>query len=153
LAWNLSGGALHVTDRSNAGVNGLVALGVEEWDQHALSVLGLDAVMMPSIVDTMGSSARHVAARCTDDHRIGRRPVGVALWPVVHLSGAKITFGTGAMLDMVRGMTGRTDDTICVRLFSRRPAQSRSRTHLGIEAIVLSRVRALNGSATISSDN
>jgi len=35
LAWNLSGGALHVTDRSNAGVNGLVALGVEEWDQHA----------------------------------------------------------------------------------------------------------------------
>ena len=67
LAWNLSEGALHVTDRSNAGVNGLVALGVEAWDDHALSVLGLDPAMMPRIVDTMG------ARRPSDGPRRARR--------------------------------------------------------------------------------
>ncbi len=84
LAWNLSNGALHVTDRSNAGVNGLVALGVETWDDHALSVLGIDAAMMPAIVDTMGTFGRATGiARCADDHRTRRRPVGVAVRPVV----------------------------------------------------------------------
>ncbi|HEY5009657.1 MAG TPA: FGGY family carbohydrate kinase, partial [Acidimicrobiales bacterium] len=107
LAWKLSEGALHVTDRSNAGVNGLVALGVESWDQHALTVLELDAAMMPRIVDTMGSFGR---ATALDGAPMITALVGdqsASLFGqscVTH--GAKITFGTGAMLDMVRGVSG-----------------------------------------------
>ena len=104
LAWNLSGGALHVTDRSNAGVNGLVALGVEEWDQHALSVLGLDAVMMPSIVDTMGIIGRATSLPGAPMITALVGDQSASLFGQSCISrGAKITFGTGAMLDLVHG--------------------------------------------------
>ena len=55
VAWHLTEGVAHVTDRSNAGVNGLVALDVTTWDERVLSVLGLDREMMPAIVDTMST--------------------------------------------------------------------------------------------------
>ena len=107
LVWNLSGGALHVSDRSNAAVNGLVALGVGEWDRHSLAVLGLDAAMMPSIVDTMGSIGR---ATSLPDAPLITALVGDQSASLFGQScvtrGAKITFGTGAMLDMVRGSEG-----------------------------------------------
>jgi glycerol kinase len=107
LAWNLSGGTLHVTDRSNAGVNGLVALGVDAWDQHALSVLGLDPVMMPSIVDTMGTHGRATALEGAPmiTALVGDQSASLFGQSCV-TRGAKITFGTGAMLDMVRGVEG-----------------------------------------------
>jgi glycerol kinase len=140
LAWQLSEGALHVTDRSNAGVNGLIALGVESWDQHALSVLGLDPAMMPNIVDTMGTFGRATA--------LAGAPMITALVGDQSASlfgqscvtrGAKITFGTGAMLDMVRGTEGPERMTRfpsgCF------PVVVRSRDHdviWGIEGIVLS---------------
>ncbi len=54
VAWHLSEGSVHVSDRSNAAVNGLVALDVDHWDSQILSTLGLDLAMMPAIVDTMG---------------------------------------------------------------------------------------------------
>jgi glycerol kinase len=107
LTWILSEGALHLTDRSNAGVNGLVALGVDAWDDHALSVLELDPLMMPKIVDTMGSFGRATA--------LAGAPMITALVGDQSASlfgqscvtrGAKITFGTGAMIDMVRGLEG-----------------------------------------------
>jgi glycerol kinase len=107
LAWNLSEGALHVTDRSNAGVNGLVALGVDAWDGHALGVLGLDPVMMPSIVDTMGTFGRATALEGAPmiTALVGDQSASLFGQSCV-TRGAKITFGTGAMLDMVRGVDG-----------------------------------------------
>lgn len=107
LAWNLSGGTLHVTDRSNAGVNGLVALGVEEWDRHALAVLGLDPAMMPAIVDTMGriGHATSLPGAPLITAMVGDQPASLFGQSCV-TRGAKITFGTGAMLDMVRGSKG-----------------------------------------------
>jgi glycerol kinase len=140
LAWNLSGGALHVTDRSNAGVNDLVALGVEEWDQHALSVLGLDAVMMPSIVDTMGIIGRATSLPGAPMITALVGDQSASLFGQSCISrGAKITFGTGAMLDMVRGMTGPERMTrFASGCF---PVVLHSRDHeltWGIEAIVLS---------------
>jgi glycerol kinase len=140
LTWNLSGGALHVTDRSNAGVNGLVTLGVEEWDQHALSVLGLDAAMMPSIVDTLGEIGRATALPGAPmiTALVGDQSASLFGQSCV-TRGAKITFGTGAMLDMVRGTEGPDRMT---RLPSGCfPVVVRSRDHVltwGIEGIVLS---------------
>jgi glycerol kinase len=107
LTWNLSGGALHVTDRSNAAVTGLVALGVDEWDPRALSLLELDSVMMPTLVDTMGSVGRATAFPGAPliFALVGDQSASLFGQSCV-TSGAKITFGTGAMLDMVRGREG-----------------------------------------------
>jgi glycerol kinase len=140
LAWHLSRGELFVTDRSNAGVNGLVALGVEEWDQRVLSLLDIDPVMVPTIVDTMGAFGRASA--------LPGAPLIAALVGDQSASlfgqscvtrGAKITLGTGAMLDMVRGAAGPDRMT---RLPSGCfPIVTRSRDHeiiWGIEGIVLS---------------
>ena len=140
LAWNLSGGALHVTDRSNAGVNGLVALGVEEWDQHALAVLDLDAAMMPTIVDTMGSigHATSLPGAPMITALVGDQSASLFGQSCVS-RGAKITFGTGAMLDMVRGPEG--PDRITRFASGCFPVVLRSLDHeliWGIEGIVLS---------------
>ena len=140
LAWKLSDGALHVSDRSNAGVTGLAALGVDAWDRRVLSLLGLDPVMMPTIVDTMGSLGRATA--------LPGAPVICALVGDQSASlfgqscvtrGAKITFGTGAMLDMVRGSKGPEQMTRfssgCFPIVAR---SSDGTITWGIEGIVLS---------------
>jgi glycerol kinase len=140
LAWNLSNGALHVTDRSNAGVNGLVALGVEEWDQHALSVLGIDPAMMPTIVDTMGTFGRATALPGAPMITALVGDQSASLFGLSCVTrGAKITFGTGAMLDMVRGAEG--PDRMTRFTSGCFPVVARSHDHelvWGIEGIVLS---------------
>jgi glycerol kinase len=107
VAWHLSEGSVHATDRSNAAVNGLVALDVNHWDAQILSTLGLDVAMMPAIVDTMGpvgvASALPGAPRITA--LVGDQQASLFGQSCV-TQGAKITFGTGAMLDMVRGSKG-----------------------------------------------
>jgi glycerol kinase len=109
VAWHLSEGAVHVTDRSNAAVNGLVALDATHWDASILSTLGLDIAMMPSIVDTIGhvgdATALPGAPRITA--LVGDQQASLFGQSCV-TRGAKITFGTGAMLDMVRGPQGPT---------------------------------------------
>jgi glycerol kinase len=140
VAWNLSRGALFVTDRSNAGVNGLVALGVEAWDRRALSLLELDPVMMPGIVDTMGSLGRATALPGAPmiTALVGDQSASLFGQSCV-TRGAKITFGTGAMLDMVRGPVG--PDRMTLLPSGCFPVVARSRDHeviWGIEGIVLS---------------
>jgi glycerol kinase len=140
IAWHLTEGAVHVTDRSNAGVNGMVTVNVDEWDQHVLAVLNLDPAMLPTIVDTMGSfgaaTALEGAPRITA--LIGDQLASLfGQCCVTH--GAKITFGTGAMLNMVRGLEGPTAMTrFASGCF---PVIARSQDHVatwGIEGIVLS---------------
>ena len=140
VAWNLSQGATHVTDRSNAGVNGLVALNVEEWDQRALDLLGLDPVMMPKIVDTMGAygAATALPGAPMIAALVGDQSASLFGQSCV-TRGAKITLGTGAMLDMVRGTQG--PDRMTRFASGCFPVVARSRDHQvvwGIEAIVLS---------------
>ncbi len=140
LAWNLSHGELFVTDRSNAGVNGVVALGVEEWDQRVLSLLGLDPVMMPTIVDTMGTFGRASALPGAPviSALVGDQSASLFGQSCV-TRGAKITLGTGAMLDMVRGPAG--PDRMTRFPSGCFPIVTRSRDHQitwGIEGIVLS---------------
>ena len=107
VTWLLTNGARHITDRSNAGVNGLVSLDINTWDERILSLLGLDVAMMPSIVDTMGSHgvASALSGSPPITALIGDQPASLFGQSCV-TRGAKITFGTGAMLDMVRGDAG-----------------------------------------------
>jgi len=104
IAWHLTKGATYVTDTSNAAITGLVNVTLNGWDTNALTLLGLDEAMLPTIVDTMGSFGEASAL-------VGAPPI-VALVGDQSASlfgqscvegGAKITFGTGAMLDMVLG--------------------------------------------------
>ena len=107
VTWLLTERAVHVTDRSNAGVNGLVALDVDSWDERTLALLDLDSAMMPRIVDTM---AHHGLATALPGSPpitalVGDQPASLFGQSCVFM-GAKITFGTGAMLDMVHREQG-----------------------------------------------
>ncbi len=139
IAWHLSNGAAHVTDQSNAAVTGLVTLDATSWDENALTLLGLDPSMMPTIVPTMGLHAR---ASVLD----GSPPIFALVGDqsaslfgqccVEH--GVKITFGTGAMLDMVDAKRAPTTMTAlasgCFPIVVRSNARA---TVWGIEAIAL----------------
>ena len=104
VVWALTEGATHVTDRSNAGVTGLVDLELN-WDSRVVDLLNLDVAMMPQIVDTMNdigpATALEGSPRITA--LIGDQPASLFGQSCLR-RGAKITFGTGAMLDMVRGV-------------------------------------------------
>src|SRR5580698_4692349 len=54
VAWTLSGGRLHVTDASNAGVTGLISGDGAGWSPEALDALRIPVSMMPAIVDSSG---------------------------------------------------------------------------------------------------
>ena len=104
IAWHLSEGSTFATDRSNAGITGLVDRTVTHWDENVLSLLGLDEVMLPAITDTMGSLglASALAGSPPITTMIGDQPASLFGQSCV-THGAKITFGTGAMLDVVHG--------------------------------------------------
>ncbi len=107
LAWQLSGGAVHVTDHSNAACTGLYDFLNGGWDAAVLAQIGIPEQVLPGIVP---SSARYG----TTDARV----FGAAV-PLAGLAGdqqaamfgelgvdvgaVKITFGTSAMIDVNTG--------------------------------------------------
>jgi glycerol kinase len=107
LAWHLSEGETFVSDRSNASVTGLVDTSLAGWDGRVLDALGIDSAMLPSLVDTMGSFGEACALPGSPPlvALVGDQPASLFGQSCVE-SGAKITFGTGAMLDMVHGISG-----------------------------------------------
>ena len=110
VAWTLSGGAaprggaLHVTDATNAAVTALVDATIG-WDEPLLEKLRIPLPMMPTVVDSSG--ALGIAAALP-----GAPPIcGIAGDQQASLVGqgctlpglAKATFGTGGMLDQCVG--------------------------------------------------
>lgn len=146
IAWLLTQGASHVTDRSNAAITGLVSVGVNDWDPRVLELLELDPVMMPDIVDTIADHGRATALRDAPPITalIGDQSASMFGQSIVR-SGAKITFGTGAMLNMVRGSEGPASmnpfDSGCFPIVAR--SQGGAITW-GLEGIVLSAGSALD---------
>jgi glycerol kinase len=105
IAWHLSEGRLHVTDLSNAAVTGLVHLDGRGWNDKILEALRIPIEMMPRIIDSTGAIGEATAL-------VGAPPIaGIAGDQQASLIGqgcvapgpAKITFGTGGMLDVVVG--------------------------------------------------
>jgi glycerol kinase len=109
VTWHLTDGVAHVTDRSNAAINGLISLDVTNWDARVLSQLDLDSKMMPTIVDTMCNVGPATALLGSPmiTALVGDQSASLFGQSCV-THGAKITFGTGAMLDTVRGTEGPT---------------------------------------------
>ncbi len=105
VAWTLSGGALHVTDATNAGITGLLAGDGADWDDVMLDALRIPRSVLPAIVDSSGAVGEAAA--------LAGAPVicGIAGDQQASLVGqgctrpglAKATFGTGGMLDLCVG--------------------------------------------------
>jgi glycerol kinase len=105
VAWTLSGGELHVTDASNAAVTGLMQADASDWHDEILEALRIPRSVLPTIVDSTGAVGAASALP-------GAPPIaGIAGDQQASLVGqgctrpglAKITFGTGGMLDMCGG--------------------------------------------------
>jgi glycerol kinase len=105
LIWLLTNGELHVTDPTNAGITGLLRPDGATWDAGLLERLRIPERAMPTIVDSSGvvgpasvlAGAPPIAGIAGDQQAslIGQGGV----FPGV----GKITFGTGAMLDVCLG--------------------------------------------------
>ena len=70
VAWMLSGGAVHVTDPSNAAVTGLLLADTTAWSTEACAALGVPMEMLPTVSTRPESSVRRV--------RLPGRPFGSA---------------------------------------------------------------------------
>jgi glycerol kinase len=105
VAWALSRGELHVTDATNAGVTALRSADGSGWSSRMLEALDIPASVLPSVVDSTGVIGPATALP-------GAPPIcGIAGDQQASLIGqgcvrrgqAKITFGTGGMLDACLG--------------------------------------------------
>ena len=108
LAWNLTGGAAHVTDVSNASRTLLARLDPVEWDPELLAVFGVPEEVLPGIVPSSGV--------------VGEAEIGGARVPLAGMAGdqqaalfgqacfrpgeAKATFGTGSFVLANQGDDG-----------------------------------------------
>lgn len=105
VAWVLSGGALHITDPTNAAVTGLVAPGAVSWDEKACNLLRVPVRMLPTIVDSAGVHGEATALPGAPPiaSLVGDQQASLVGQSCVRRGQAKITFGTGGMLDVVTG--------------------------------------------------
>ena len=104
-AWTLSAGSAHVTDHTTAAVTGLYSLTGDGWDEAACRIFGLDPGSLPSVLDSCGELALAEAIPGSPPIRaiVGDQQASMIGQSCVRPGIAKITFGTGGMLDMVVG--------------------------------------------------
>lgn len=108
LAWVLSGGAVHVTDPSNAAVTGLLTADTCAWSSESCSALGVPMEMLPTVIDSTGVFAEATVLPGAPPLAalIGDQQASLIGQGCVRPGLAKITFGTGGMLDVCTGPTG-----------------------------------------------
>lgn len=107
VAWTLSGGALHVTDRTNAGLTGLMDAGAAGWDERAVGLMDARPEMLPRLVDSSGviGEASALPGAPPIAGLAGDQQASLLGQSCVRPGQAKITFGTGGMLDVCVGPT------------------------------------------------
>jgi glycerol kinase len=105
VAWTLSQGTAHVIDATNAAVTGMLNADGSDWNDTVLDALRLPRSVLPTIVDSSGIVGEASALP-------GSPPIaGMAGDQQASLIGqgctrpglAKVTFGTGGMLDVCIG--------------------------------------------------
>jgi glycerol kinase len=141
VVWTLSGGTLHVTDSTNAGVTGLRLADGTGWDEKILEALRIPEGVLPEVVDSSGmvgeaSELEGAPAICgiAGDQQASLVGQGCTLPGM-----AKATFGTGGMLDCcighVRPAFNRRGEAGTFPICAWQRAQ---RITWGVEAIMLS---------------
>ncbi len=105
IAWTLSQGAIHVTDHTNAAVTGLYSIEAAGWNTGVCELLGIDPVMLPTIVNSSGvvGHAAALPGAPTIAALAGDQQASLAGQGCTRPGMAKITFGTGGMLDLCTG--------------------------------------------------
>jgi glycerol kinase len=105
LARELSDGALHVTDHTNAAVTGLLAPDASGWSDRALDALGIPSELMPTVVSSTGivGNASALPGSPPIAALVGDQQGSLVGQGCVRPGRTKITFGTGGMLDLCRG--------------------------------------------------
>jgi len=105
IAWTLSEGRSHITDATNAGVTGLVLLDGAAWDHGVLEALRIPESVLPTIVDSIGELAIAGALPGSPPitGMIGDQQGSLIGQGCLRPGQAKITFGTGGMLDCTVG--------------------------------------------------
>jgi glycerol kinase len=113
VAWTISGGTVHATDATNAGVTGLRTGDATDWHDPILEALRIPRSVLPEVHDS-AAVVGHASALP------GSPPIaGMAGDQQASLVGqgcvcpglAKITFGTGGMLDLCVGTTRPSFET------------------------------------------
>ncbi|MCU0261843.1 MAG: FGGY family carbohydrate kinase [Ilumatobacteraceae bacterium] len=104
-AWVLSGGQLHVTDHTNAGVTGLYDLASGTWSARIAELFGVPLGALPTIVDSCGvlGEATALPGAPPIAALVGDQQASLVGQACVRPGDAKITFGTGGMLDVCSG--------------------------------------------------
>lgn len=105
LIWHLTGGGVHVTDASNAGVTELIQGDDAAWDDAIVTRLGLSVESLPTIVDSVGVIGEATALPGAPPIAgiAGDQQASLVGQSCVRAGQAKITFGTGGMLDVCVG--------------------------------------------------
>jgi glycerol kinase len=105
VAWTLSKGTLHVTDSSNAAVTGMFRSDGSGWSEPTLDALRVPASILPDVVDSSGivGEASALAGSPPIAGIAGDQQASLIGQGCVHPGQAKITFGTGGMLDLCLG--------------------------------------------------
>jgi glycerol kinase len=140
VAWVLSEGRLHVTDATNAAISGLQQADGSGWHRPLLERLRAPLAMLPTVVDSSGvvgeasalPGAPPIAGIAGDQHAslVGQCCVLPGL--------AKVTFGTGGMLDLCLGADQPGEARLPHGTFPIIAWRAGGRTTWGVEAIMLS---------------
>jgi glycerol kinase len=110
LIWKLSGGALHVTDRSQAWPTGYLDLATMGWNGALIDLQGLDPASFPTLVDTWGALGMTSKAVMGAEIPLGAIVADQQSALIAHGGGlgegagtTKVTYGTSATLDVDTG--------------------------------------------------
>lgn len=105
IAWTLSNGAVHVTDPGNAGVTGLLHLDASGWNAEMCAALNIPMSVLPTIVDSSGvvGHATVLPGSPPIAGLAGDQQASLLGQGCVAAGQAKVTFGTGGMLDLCLG--------------------------------------------------
>ncbi|MCU1499571.1 MAG: glycerol kinase [Acidimicrobiales bacterium] len=102
VAWTLSGGAVHVTDATNAALYGLRVEDQTDWHDPILDALRIPRSVLPTVVDSIGVIGEASALEGAPPIAgiLGDQQASLLGQGCVRPGQAKITFGTGGMLDL-----------------------------------------------------
>jgi glycerol kinase len=102
LAWKLSGGALHVTDVSNASRTMLFDIHTGDWDEALLALFGIPRSLLPRVLPSShvyGESARNIFGAPIPIAGIAGDQQAALFGQACHAPGmAKNTYGTGCFM-------------------------------------------------------
>jgi glycerol kinase len=137
LIWNLTNGAAHVTDVTNASRTMIMNLATGEWDAELLDLFDIPRSMLPRIVPSCGvagvAEAEHLGAEIPIAGIAGDQQAALFGQACFRPGLSKNTYGTGCFALMHTGdRVPRSDN----RLLGTRAASADSRSAFAIEGSV-----------------